>query len=529
METEFANKRYYQLQLRPTCSLRCSYCPGLGLVSESPRVHHDLIQSLKKARSGNYSAALIPCNALEMEDLQIIVETIHSFSLLPIIQINSRQLQTQKHRIEQILQWKVGVQIVWGNNVSIPDSVLNLINDLAEDFHITIVAHKRIHALETFRSLPDTIKNKAYFYFPLNQGGSEEFFTADAIYEFLKRFRVQFPGYKALPSPGIDLFDPQKKKWQELEPQLRPIYTSPGCETPDTSRKYSIIIPTKNAEHFIEDTLRVLSQQTMDSDQYEVIVVDEGSTDKTITRCIDFARSGDPNFQLKVLRQQAFEVPSNDRGEYTTAVSLNLGVKNSQGDHLLFLNARSLMPRTLLLDLILHHKSWDLVQPRRLVLPEDVDSVMLKAMNPKELEPLSEPENLFWEQFYQNSENWNQMMDGWKYISSKNLSMRRDVFEFIGWYRKTFLHHGFEDSDLGYRAHKKGFQFFLSPEAVFEVSTTKEATSFFRKRLERQAPLSNMAKSFFQNNLDTDIYDRYAAKLSSYSTGPSFSPKRTST
>lgn len=507
METEFANKRYYQLQLKPSCNLKCSYCPGLGLISEEERVHHDLIQSLKKARSGNYSAALVPCNALEQDDLQVIVETIHSFSLLPMIQINSRQLQSQKHRIEQILQWRVGVQIVWGNNISIPDNVLNLINDAAEEFHITIVAHKRMHALETFRSLPEAIKNNAYFYFPLNQGDSEEYFTVDAIYEFLKRFRVQFPGYKALPSPGVDLFDRQKQKWQEFEPQVQPIYSSPGCDIPEPSRKYSIIIPTKNAEIYIEDTLRILSQQTMDSSQYEVIIVDEGSSDDTITHCIEFARSGSADFQLKILRQQAFAVPTNDKYDHTTAVSLNLGVKNSRGEHLLFLDARSMIPRTLLLDLILHHENWDLVQPRRLILPGDIDPIMLKAMNSKELEPLAEPENPFWGQFYKNPENWNQMTDGWRYISSKNLSMRRDVFEYIGWYRKIFLHSGFEDSDLGYRAHKKGFQFFLSPEAVFEISIGKEVTSFFRKGLERQDHLSKMAKSFFQNNLDTDIYD----------------------
>lgn len=508
METEFANKRYYQLQVRPNCELKCSYCPGLGLVSGENRVHHDLIQSLKKARSGNYSAALVPCNALEMSDLQIIVETVHSFGLLPILQINTRQLQTLKAKIDEVLNWKVGIQIIWGNNIAIPDSVLNMIQERAESFHITIVAHKRMHALETFRSLPDALKKRAFFYFPLDQGASEEYFTVDAIYEFLKRFRVQFPGYKALPTPGVDVYDRQKKAWQEFEPQITPLYESPGCATPKKDRLYSVIIPTRNDESTVIETLKSLSQQTMEKTQFEVIVIDEGSSDETLKSCMAFARSGPAEFQLKVLRFPAFSIPSNDRMDHRTAVSMNLGVKASRGEHLLFLDPKSLVPRTTLIDLLVHHEKWDLVQPRRLVLPSDIDPIETKVLEPKDLKTHAEPENPFWDQFYNNSDNWNQMTDGWRYVSSKNLSVRRDVFEYIGWFRKTFLYHGFEDSDLGYRARKKGFHYFLSPETIFEVSSGKEVSSFLRRGLDqRQVTLSKMAKTFFQNNLDTDIYD----------------------
>ncbi|TMC56431.1 MAG: glycosyltransferase [Chloroflexi bacterium] len=43
----------------------------------------------------------------------------------------------------------------------------------------------------------------------------------------------------------------------------------------------SVIIPAYNAQQTIADCLRALQCQTVCSDQYEIIVVDDGSTDNT--------------------------------------------------------------------------------------------------------------------------------------------------------------------------------------------------------------------------------------------------------
>ncbi|GAC1418122.1 MAG: glycosyltransferase [Actinomycetota bacterium] len=46
-------------------------------------------------------------------------------------------------------------------------------------------------------------------------------------------------------------------------------------------RRVSVIVPAYNAEHLIAGCLRALDEQTISPDDYEIIVVDDGSTDST--------------------------------------------------------------------------------------------------------------------------------------------------------------------------------------------------------------------------------------------------------
>ncbi|HSJ85789.1 MAG TPA: glycosyltransferase, partial [Anaerolineales bacterium] len=43
----------------------------------------------------------------------------------------------------------------------------------------------------------------------------------------------------------------------------------------------SVIIPTYNRKHLLRETLNSIAQQTQPNDNFEVIVVDDGSTDGT--------------------------------------------------------------------------------------------------------------------------------------------------------------------------------------------------------------------------------------------------------
>jgi len=64
----------------------------------------------------------------------------------------------------------------------------------------------------------------------------------------------------------------------------------------------SVIIPVYNSEHSIGACLESLKRQTISRDKYEIIVVDDGSTDKTAGIVKTFIRG------IRGLQQRGIQV-----------------------------------------------------------------------------------------------------------------------------------------------------------------------------------------------------------------------------
>lgn len=89
--------------------------------------------------------------------------------------------------------------------------------------------------------------------------------------------------------------------------------------------KLSVIIPAYNVEGFIESTLQSLNNQS--SKDFEIIVIDDGSTDKTnyITRQM-----------LSVVKCKAYKVIEKENGGVSSA--RNMGLINAKGEYVVFLD-----------------------------------------------------------------------------------------------------------------------------------------------------------------------------------------------
>ncbi len=110
----------------------------------------------------------------------------------------------------------------------------------------------------------------------------------------------------------------------------------PASRTHITARtdvRYSVIIPTHNRVHMLQACLSAVFDQTLSSAQYEVIVVNDGSTDGTA----DFLASYAPpsGGQLRV-------VHSSHGG---CASARNLGVEHARGSILFFTDDDCVVPR----------------------------------------------------------------------------------------------------------------------------------------------------------------------------------------
>lgn len=98
----------------------------------------------------------------------------------------------------------------------------------------------------------------------------------------------------------------------------------------------SIITPTYNREELLNKTLESLSEQQFNKDCYEVIVIDDGSTDNT--------KSVVDSYRNKINIQ--YHVQS-DKG-YRVAKARNIGIKNSKFKYTLFFDSGMLGKSNLL-------------------------------------------------------------------------------------------------------------------------------------------------------------------------------------
>jgi len=81
---------------------------------------------------------------------------------------------------------------------------------------------------------------------------------------------------------------------------------------------FSIVVPTWNRGAIIEETVHSLLDQDFPHSQYEIIIVDDGSTDDTLERLQSFSS------RIRVLRQP----------KSGTAAARNLGIQNANGDYI---------------------------------------------------------------------------------------------------------------------------------------------------------------------------------------------------
>jgi glycosyltransferase involved in cell wall biosynthesis len=89
--------------------------------------------------------------------------------------------------------------------------------------------------------------------------------------------------------------------------------------------KVSVIIPVYAAEKYIADTLRSVFEQTYNN--FEVLIIDDGSPDRSIEICQQFADS-----RIKIIRQE-------NRG---LAGARNTGIRHAQGEYLALIDADDL-------------------------------------------------------------------------------------------------------------------------------------------------------------------------------------------
>ena len=226
----------------------------------------------------------------------------------------------------------------------------------------------------------------------------------------------------------------------------------------------SIVIPTRNRASQLERTLQNLLLQTIPTQDFEVVVVDNDSGDETP----EFLR----RFGQRFPNWQCFRQPKPG-----AAAARNAGIASCQGAIVLFIDDDVIAEPDLVRQHLKSHDSHPgcAVLGRVLNGWNQNDSAFHWVISQKEL--------LHSFRFPDSSNV------PFQHLYTCNASIPRDLLLKAGLFDEQFAGAAFEDTDLGYRLMRLGCQILFNPEATVLHEPVLSLKSFMRKRFDAGAAL----------------------------------------
>lgn len=203
--------------------------------------------------------------------------------------------------------------------------------------------------------------------------------------------------------------------------------------------RISVVIPCYNNASLLPVTLSALTQQTLPLDQFEVVIIDDGSTDAT--QDIITALKLPPSFRY--IR----------RGNQGAAAARNYGAFQAGGEILLFLDSDVVPDSTLLHAHLESHGLYKraLVVGRTRTLPAKESDFFYKLLG---------------DEVFSFDEGDEEKQLTFQQVLTRNLSMRREAFFEISRFDEEFPRSGYEDIEFAYRATQRGFSLIYNPGAA---------------------------------------------------------------
>jgi cellulose synthase/poly-beta-1,6-N-acetylglucosamine synthase-like glycosyltransferase len=214
--------------------------------------------------------------------------------------------------------------------------------------------------------------------------------------------------------------------------------------------RYSIVIPAYNAGKTLSDTLVALKQQTVSPDQYEIIVVDDGSTDETAA----LAR----RFGANCINQP-------NRGP---ASARNHGVRVARGDIILFTDA-DCVP--------------DLDWIRQMTLPfQNERTVGVKgAYRTRQTELAAR----FAQAEFEDRYDLLKKVAAIDMVDTYSAAFRREIFTKIGFFDESFPIANNEDTELSYRLCAAGYILEFNPGSLVYHRHPDSFAKYLRLKFKR--------------------------------------------
>ena len=188
---------------------------------------------------------------------------------------------------------------------------------------------------------------------------------------------------------------------------------------------YSVIIPCYNVQDKIVNCLQSVLSQSIHSDNYEVIVVDDGSTDSTNARIMEFT-----DFTNVVIRSLA-----KNSG---LSSARNVGIRLAKGSILCFLDSDMTVEPT-----------W-LQQFQTRLEDKNIVGIIGDCKLPKDVKP-----NKLDHYFYSPIRGARQFSEeealGFQWFLFNNTAVSKFAIDAVGGFNEDFISYGGEDTELAIR------------------------------------------------------------------------------
>lgn len=193
----------------------------------------------------------------------------------------------------------------------------------------------------------------------------------------------------------------------------------------------SVIVPAYNAESSIGDCLTALTKQTVPQSDYEIVVVDDGSTDKTS----DIAQQ----FQVTYIREE-------NQGP---AMARNVGAQVAKGTIILFTDS-DCIPQP------------DWIEKMLVPFKNDPEVVGVKGVYlTKQKQLAARFAQAEFEERYARLKKY-QYID---FVDSYSAGFKREIFLSVGGFDPRFAVANNEDVELSYKLAQQGYKMKFQPEA----------------------------------------------------------------
>lgn len=367
-----------------------------------------------------------------------------------------------------------------------------------------ILCHNvQIQNLESFHKSLSDLGLPTYFEFSNYSAKDESTYAVHQVYDLIQNLYQKF-GFICYPPPGRDIWDHSISPHLQLEP-LTPITFQNGRFD---RVEHSVIIPTYNSRHYLVNVVKHLAAQDMPREKYEIIIVDDGSSDGSQEYLQNmFSR----HFDTLNLKYIYFPRPvARQRGDsyFRAGLSRNLGFYHAVGSRLSFLDSDILVPPDFLTETKELLTRFDLIQHTRFhIRPEDSNEYIEFSNVDLKKQTFIEEES-YWKPFF-DSQAWTDLENYWKYTCTYCLTLKREDFVQMGRFRRTFVSYGFEDTDLGYRFALANKRFHLSKNYTLHLTPHKTQSEYQHSQFIRHTLLSKTAKKFFLNHLDPKVFEHF--------------------